>query len=116
MNASDDDVTDIDLQRALNGPPGPLMIGNRVVSDRLLYRLSRELGNARICAGLMHKQVAGMMGTTSSAISRLERAAGPRPSLATLERYADVVGCYLEIRLIPLFTLEWLAAMKRQRW
>ena len=57
-----------------------------------------------------------MMGTSGSAISRLERAAGPRPSLTSLERYADVVGCYLEVRLIPLFTLDWLVAMKRQRW
>ena len=112
----DNDITHADVQRALSGPQGPLMIGNRVVSDRLLYKLARELGHARTCSGLRHNQVAGMMGTSGSAISRLERAAGPRPSLTSLERYADVVGCYLEVRLIPLFTLDWLVAMKRQRW
>lgn len=40
------------------------------------------------------------MGTTANAISRLENARGPLPGLATLYRYANAVGCRLEIRLI----------------
>jgi transcriptional regulator with XRE-family HTH domain len=65
---------------------------------------------------LLQKQVAGMMGTTASAISRLERARGPSPSIATLHRYADVVGFYLENRLIPQFTPVAFHAIPRQRW
>lgn len=40
------------------------------------------------------------MGTTANVISRLENAAGPLPSLATLYRYASAIGCRLEIRLV----------------
>jgi transcriptional regulator with XRE-family HTH domain len=39
-------------------------------------------------------------GTTANAISRLENAAGPLPSLATLYKYAQAVDCSLEVRLI----------------
>lgn len=40
------------------------------------------------------------MGTTKSAISRLESAGKHAPSLATLKRYAEAVGCKLEIKLV----------------
>jgi hypothetical protein len=41
------------------------------------------------------------MGTTKSAISRLEGAAGIHtPSLATLKRYAEAVGCELQVKLV----------------
>ena len=41
------------------------------------------------------------MGTTKSAISRLESAGKHAPSLATLKRYASAVGCELQVRLVP---------------
>ena len=42
------------------------------------------------------------MGTTKSAVSRLEATAGKHsPSLTTLKRYAHAVGCEVEIRLVP---------------
>lgn len=100
---------------ALDAETRVCKIGDRIVSDRTLYRVSRELWRARIGCRLRQKELAGMMGTTASAISRLERAKGPSPSLATLQRYADVVGCYLEIRLIPRFTAEAFHAILRQR-
>ena len=99
----------------LDEPARPLMIGKRVVNDRTLYCISRELAIARFRSLLLQQQVARRMGTTASAISRLENAVGPRPSLTTLERYADAVDCYLDIRLIPLFTLEAFHAMARYR-
>ena len=77
------------------------MIGRRVISDRLFHRLSRELMFARIRAGLLQRQVASRMGTTTSAVSRLENAAGHRPTVTTLDHYAYAVGCHLEIRLVP---------------
>jgi transcriptional regulator with XRE-family HTH domain len=80
----------------------PSMIGRRVIADRTYHRVSRELMAARMRARLMQKQVASRMGTTASAISRLENAAGYRPTLTTLERYAQAVGCRLEIRLVSL--------------
>jgi transcriptional regulator with XRE-family HTH domain len=81
------------------GPSPACMIGTRVISDPIFHRLSRELAFARLRAGLLQRDVAKRMGTTTSAISRLENAAGHRPTLATLERYARAVGCSLDIRL-----------------
>lgn len=64
------------------------------------YRLAHELMVARAAAGLTQEQVAVSMGTTKSAVSRLEGFTGPSPSVATLRRYADAVGCEVEIRLV----------------
>jgi DNA-binding XRE family transcriptional regulator len=65
------------------------------------YDLVRELILARAAADLTQEQVAASMGTTKSAISRLEGLAGPSPSVNTLRRYAAAVGCEVEIRLVP---------------
>ena len=66
------------------------------------YALVRELLGARTRAGLTQEAVAELMGTTKSAVSRLEAAAGKHsPSLTTLKRYARAVGCEVEIRLVP---------------
>ena len=56
---------------------------------------------ARSRAGLTQDAVAVRMGTTKSAISRLESAGKHAPSLATLKRYARAVGCELRVRLVP---------------
>jgi DNA-binding XRE family transcriptional regulator len=65
------------------------------------YELVRELLAARVGAGLTQEQVAASMGTTKSAISRLESAGAHSPSLSTLKRYAKAVGCEVEIKLVP---------------
>jgi DNA-binding XRE family transcriptional regulator len=66
------------------------------------YALVRELLCARSRAGLTQEAVAVLMGTTKSAVSRLEAAVGKHsPSLTTLKRYAHAVGCEVEIRLVP---------------
>lgn len=41
------------------------------------------------------------MGTTRSAISRLEGSNKHLPVLSTLRRYADVLGCDVEVQLVP---------------
>jgi DNA-binding XRE family transcriptional regulator len=65
------------------------------------YKLVRELLAARTRAGLTQEEVARSMGTTKSAVSRLEAAGKHSPSVATLKRYARAVGCEIEIRLLP---------------
>jgi DNA-binding XRE family transcriptional regulator len=65
------------------------------------YALVRELLNARSRAGLTQEAVADRMGTTKSAVSRLEAAGKHSPSVATLKKYAQAVGCEIEIRLVP---------------
>jgi len=47
------------------------------------------------------EQVAECMGTTKSAVSRLEGVGKHSPSVSTVKRYARAVGCEVEIRLVP---------------
>lgn len=65
------------------------------------YALARELLAARSRAGLTQEEVAESMGTTKSAVSRLEAVGRHSPSVTTLRKYARAVGCEVEIRLVP---------------
>ena len=65
------------------------------------YQVADQLIKARARAGLTQDAVAAIMGTTKSAVSRLEAGGKHAPSLSTLKRYADAVGCRLEVRLVP---------------
>jgi DNA-binding XRE family transcriptional regulator len=66
----------------------------------LEYALARQMLKARSRAGLTQDAVAELMGTTKSAISRLESAGKHAPSLGTLKRYASAVGCELQVKLV----------------
>lgn len=65
------------------------------------YTLVREMLSARSKSGLTQEAVAELMGTTKSAVSRLESAGKHAPSLTTLKKYAQAVGCDLKIEFIP---------------
>jgi DNA-binding XRE family transcriptional regulator len=65
------------------------------------YTLVREMLSARSKAGLTQEAVAALMGTTKSAISRLESAGKHAPSLTTLKKYAQAVGCDIKIKFVP---------------
>ena len=67
----------------------------------LEYQVSIQMLKARSRAGLTQDAVAERMGTTKSAISRLESAGKHAPSLATLKRYAVAVGCELQVKQVP---------------
>lgn len=56
----------------------------------------------RSLAGLTQDVMAERMGTTKSAVSRLESAGKHAPSLETLKRYAGAVGCELQVCLVML--------------
>jgi DNA-binding XRE family transcriptional regulator len=70
-------------------------------SLELEYALANQMLKARAKAGLTQDAVAERMGTTKSAISRLEAAGRHAPSLATLKKYAAAVGCELQVKLVP---------------
>jgi len=70
-------------------------------ASELEYQLVAQMLKARARANLTQDVVAERMGTTKSAVSRLESAGKHTPSLATLKRYASAVGCDLTIRLVP---------------
>ena len=65
------------------------------------YALAHEMLSARTRAGLTQEAVADLMGTTKSAVSRLEGAGKHTPSVASLNKYAQAVGCTLKIEFIP---------------
>jgi len=67
----------------------------------LEYQVADQLLKARSRAGLTQDAVAEIMGTTKSAISRLEASGKHAPSLSTLNRYAQAVGCKLQVKLVP---------------
>ena len=67
------------------------------------FMLFDELLKARKEAGLTQADVADLMGTKTSAVARLEAGGGSKkhsPSVTTLRKYAEAVGCQLEIRLV----------------
>ena len=65
------------------------------------YILLEQFLKARAAQGLTQAQVAEKIGTTQSAVARMESGQGKHsPSLATLKRYADALECRLEVRLV----------------
>lgn len=69
----------------------------------LEFALLKAMLSAREKAGLSQAQIAERMGTKPPAIARLESSltSGKHsPSLATLKKYAEAIGCDLEIRLV----------------
>jgi DNA-binding XRE family transcriptional regulator len=61
------------------------------------FALARELIGARLKAKLTQAQVARRMGTSQSAVARIE--SGRTPSLTSLRKYARAVGRKVEIKL-----------------
>ena len=67
------------------------------------FALFDELLRARKRAGLTQAEITECMDTKAPAVARLESGGGSArhsPSVATLRRYAQAVGCNLEIRLV----------------
>jgi len=67
------------------------------------FNLLREMLKARNDAGLSQADVAERMGTKPPAITRLESSLTSgrhSPSIATLKKYAEAVGCHLEIKFV----------------
>jgi predicted transcriptional regulator len=63
------------------------------------FRLIETLVHARTKAKLSQAELAKRIGTTQSAIARLE-GGGVSPTLSTLRRYAEATGARLEINLV----------------
>ena len=64
------------------------------------FALIEALIRARTAAKLTQEELARRLGTTQSAIARLE-GGGVSPSFATLHRYAEATGTRLTVRLAP---------------
>jgi predicted transcriptional regulator len=75
----------------------PVFPGFREMAAR--RRLGDALVTRRQELGLSQTQVAARMGTSQSAVARME-AGGSDVRLSTVERYAAAVGRRLEVRLL----------------
>jgi len=77
----------------------PLLPGFKEMSERR-KALAEELVTRRVALGLSQTEVAARMGTSQSAVARLE-AGQSDVRLSTLERYAAAVGQAIDWRLRP---------------
>lgn len=68
----------------------------------LSARIAQEIYSLRVQAGLTQQQLAGLVGTTGSAISRLEDADYEGHSLKMLQRIGLALNRRLEVRFTPL--------------
>ncbi|HER27336.1 MAG TPA: XRE family transcriptional regulator [Rhodospirillales bacterium] len=64
------------------------------------FALAKELIEARADAGLSQEDVAERMGTSQPTVARLE--SGHKPSIKSLEKYAEAVGKKVEIHLVSV--------------
>ena len=80
----------------------PVLPGFREMAMRRMAQqragLVRELVEQRLAAGLSQTEVAARMGTSQSAVARLE-AGEADVRLSTIERYAAAVGLQLDWQL-----------------
>jgi transcriptional regulator with XRE-family HTH domain len=80
---------------------------SKALSSLSLQRERENLGiaaqvyNRRTQAGLTQKQMAGLIGTTQSVISRLEDSDYQGHSLAMLRKIATALNQSVEVRFIP---------------
>lgn len=75
-----------------------------------------EVLKARAEAGLTQAEVAERVGTTQSAIARLESGSSRHsPSIATLQRYAGALGYRVEVRLVRQESAPETANLRRKR-
>ena len=69
----------------------------------LAYDLRKKLIALRKTAGLTQEELAEILQTQKSNISRLENVNSPSsPKLSTIEEYAQAVGYKVEINFVPI--------------
>ena len=69
--------------------------------EREKLEIAGQIYNLRAKAGLSQAQLAKLVGTTQSVISRLEHADYDSHSLNMLRRIASALHCRVEVRLVP---------------
>ena len=70
-------------------------------AEREKSNIAEQIYNLRTQARLSQKELADIVGTRQSVISRLEDADYGRHSLKMLDRIATAMHCKIEVRLVP---------------
>src|SRR6185295_7998089 len=94
MTANEDFLTEIIAERTARNPEFPGLVDAALRRRELL----RALGAQREKLGLSQTAVAAVMGTSQSAVARLE-AGDVDAKLSTVERYAAALGRQVEWRI-----------------
>lgn len=92
------DAVEILHRRFFRGKPERLKVLEEARADN---EIARKIFELRRKAGLTQAQLAKMIGTTTSVISRLEDADYEGHSLAMLRRIAAALNKRVEIRFVP---------------
>jgi predicted transcriptional regulator len=73
-----------------------------VTRDRgwFFAKIADRVAERRVAIGLSQRELAELVGTTQSAIARLERGGRP-PRIDTLLRIAEALDCDLIVELVP---------------
>jgi transcriptional regulator with XRE-family HTH domain len=78
------------------------------------FEILDEILRARAEAGVSQAELAARIGTTQSAVARLETGLGKHsPSIGTLKRYASALGYRLQVRLVKDQGLTTVGEMTR---
>lgn len=97
------DAVDILHRRYFEGKPERLA---ELEDARASAEVAREIFALRTAAGLTQRELAELVGTSHSVISRLEDDDYQGHSLAMLRRIAAALGRRVEIRFVPLAESE----------
>ena len=89
-----DDLDEFIAERTAKNPAFPQLME----AARRRRLLLRELAKKREELGLSQAEVAARIGTSQSALARLESGEG-NPTLATVDRYASAMGKKIEWRI-----------------
>ncbi len=68
--------------------------------ERINARIARDLYNLRKKSGMTQRELAKIVGTTSSVISRLENADYSGHSLSMIQRIASALNRYVDIKFV----------------
>ena len=75
----------------------------RMVERAMVYaEMAQAIYDARNEAGLTQQKLADLVGTTQSAIARLEDADYNGHSLSMVQRVAEALGRRVEVKLVPM--------------
>jgi ribosome-binding protein aMBF1 (putative translation factor) len=72
-----------------------------IQKERQKLDIAQEIYDMRTNTGLTQKELADLVGTKQSVISRLEDADYGRHSLKMLNRIAEAMNCRLEVHMVP---------------
>jgi DNA-binding XRE family transcriptional regulator len=102
-NAKTTDAVEILRRRYVRGDAEKIAELERIRADDAV---ARKIYDLRVKSGLSQRALAKLVGTSASAICRLEDADYEGHSLAMLNRIAEALNRRVEIRFVPIRTVR----------